>query len=92
MPSASSASAGSAFFTSAEAATSAWQVIAPITTSLPSTLMPFSAATAPRSIRSLGAASRSLSEGSSDMPPATRRGSLVLLSLAAASFTSAACW
>ena len=49
MPAASDASAGIAFFTSAELATAACVVIAPITTLPPSTLMPFRSAMPPRS-------------------------------------------
>ena len=49
MPPASSASAGMAFCTSAERATVACVVVAPMVTLLPSTLMPFRSAMPPRS-------------------------------------------
>ena len=51
---ASAASAGIAFCTSVEPATSAWRVMAPISTALPTTLMPESSLIVPRSIRSDG--------------------------------------
>ena len=48
------ASAGIAFFTSAECATSAWRVIAPMVTVLPSDLIPARSLMVPRSMMSEG--------------------------------------
>ena len=56
--------------TSAEAATVAWVVIAPMVTVPWATVMPLSSAMPPRSIRSDGAARPSFIEPSRDCPPA----------------------
>ena len=66
---ASTASAGIAPCTSADAATAACGVSAPISTASPSTAMPASAAIPARSIRSDGAARRCFIVGSNVWPP-----------------------
>src|SRR5688572_4039622 len=67
---ASAARAGIAFFTSVEPATSAWRVIAPISTALPETLIPASSLMVPRSMRSVGEESRSFIACTRLCPPA----------------------
>ena len=65
------ASAGIAFFTSAECATSAWRVIAPMVTVLPSDLIPARSLMVPRSMMSEGEDRRSFMACTSDWPPAS---------------------
>src|SRR5436190_17334791 len=84
------ASAGIAFFTSAECATSAWRVIAPMVTLLPSDLMPVSSLMVPRSTISEGEARRSFIACTSDWPPA--RSFASPFASAAASFTLEGRW
>jgi hypothetical protein len=84
---ASAASAGIAFFTSAESATSAWRVMAPTVTVFTSTLMPASSLSMPRSMMSEGAESRSFIACTSDWPPASTLASALFAACAAASFT-----
>src|SRR5918999_4572372 len=67
---ASAARAGIAFLTSGDPATSAWRVIAPISTALPETLMPASSLMVPRSMRSVGEESRSFIACTRLWPPA----------------------
>src|SRR5665213_94669 len=86
------ASAGIAFLTSADSATSICRVMAPMTSALPSRLMPFNSAMPPRSIRSLGLARRCFKVGSSVMPPASSLASSPLPACAAASATLFALW
>src|SRR5438067_2747893 len=64
------ASDGIARFTSAEAATSACRVMAPISTALPDTLMPASSRMVPRSMRSEGEERRSFIACTRLWPPA----------------------
>ena len=71
--------------TSAEVATSAWRVMPPITTLLPSTLMPASSLMPPRSTTSLGLARRCFSVGIRVMPPDMARPSALPLSRPTAS-------
>ena len=85
MAPASAASAGILPRTSAEPATAAWVVMAPMTTAPPSALIPDSSAMPPMSTRSDGAARRSFKVGSRVMPPATSVPSAAALSLPAAS-------
>ena len=92
MPPASAASAGIAFFTSADAATSACRVMAPMVTALPSTLMPRSSAIAPRSTRSDGRDRRSFIAAIRLCPPASSLASAFLAMTAAASATDLARW
>ncbi len=87
IPAASAASAGIAFLTSADDATSAWRVIAPIVTALPLALIPFSSGISPRSITCPGFASRSFIDAMSVWPPASSFASGFLPSAAAASAT-----
>jgi len=68
---ASAANAGIARLTTAERLTSACRVIAPMTMVSPSSLMPFSAGIAPRSISCEGLARRIFKVGIKVMPPAT---------------------
>ena len=70
MPSASVASAGIASFTTFDAATSAWRIIAPITTLSPSLRMPFISAMPERSTSVLGWASRIFIAATRLWPPA----------------------
>src|SRR5438067_2640915 len=72
-------------FTPSERLTSACRVIAPITTALPSSLMPFRLPSPPRSISSVGFASRNFRVGISVMPPATSLASSLASRLAASS-------
>src|SRR5687767_5623377 len=87
---ASAASAGIAFFTSAECATSAWRAIAPTVTVLPSDLMPPRSLMVPRSMMSEGEESRSFIACTSDWPPASSLASP--LTRPAASFTLEGRW
>ncbi len=89
---ASAASAGIAFFTSAEPATSACRVMAPMVTLLASTLMPASSLIMPRSTMSEGAARRSFIACTSDWPPARILASALFAASAAASFTFEGRW
>ena len=66
---AKSARAGTAPRTAADAATSAWRVIAPISTLSP-TVMPAIPSMPPRSITSVGAARRAFNVGINVIPPA----------------------
>src|SRR6185436_2019449 len=84
------ASAGIAFFTSAECATSEWRAIAPTVTLLPSALMPARSLMAPRSMMSEGEDRRSFIAWTSDWPPASSLASP--LASAAASFTLEGRW
>ena len=63
------ASAGIAFFTTSEAATSAWVMAAPMVTPSPAAAMPRSSGNRPMSIRSVGAARRCFIVGISVWPP-----------------------
>src|SRR5215813_4261986 len=92
IPPASWARAGMVFCTSAERATSACVVMAPIVMPPPSTFTPLSAAMPPRSTRSLGCASRCFSVGMRVMPPATILASLLPASRLAASAAEAGRW
>src|SRR5205823_12893458 len=65
------ARAGIARLTTSERLTSAWRVIAPITTASPSSLMPFSDGIAERSTSCVGLAKRIFKVGIKVMPPAT---------------------
>ena len=71
--------------TVASAATSAWVVIAPMTSASPSILMPFNSATPDRSTRSVGWANRCFKVGIRVWPPATTVASSLLASSDAAS-------
>ncbi len=70
--------------TTALAATSACVVIAPMTTARPLRSMPFISATAPRSTRFAGEASRCFMVGSSVCPPASSFASSLRASMPAA--------
>src|ERR671914_889634 len=70
MMAASAARAGIAFFTSGVAATSAWRVMAPISTALPEALIPDSSLMVPRSMRSLGDERRNFIACTRLWPPA----------------------
>src|SRR5436190_2180137 len=65
------AKAGIARLTTSERLTSAWRVIAPITTASPSSLMPLSAGIAERSTSCVGLARRIFKVGIKVIPPAT---------------------
>jgi hypothetical protein len=68
---ASAASAGIAFFTSGEPSTSAWRVIAPMVSVLPSLLIPARSLIDARSMMSEGDARRSFIVCTSVWPPAS---------------------
>ena len=80
-----------AFFTSAEAATVACVVMAPMVTAPLVTVMPLSAAMPPRSTSADGAARPIFIEPSRDWPPATILASAAAAALAA-SATEAGVW
>src|SRR5215831_7512608 len=92
MPAASAASAGIAFFTSVEAATSAWRVIAPMVTFLLSTLMPERPLMVPRSTTVEGLDSRNFIVATRLCPPASSLASESLAMIFAASSTDFAFW
>src|SRR5918999_2772889 len=89
---ASAARAGIAFFTSGEAATSAWRVMAPISTALPEALIPDSSLMVPRSMRSLGDESRSFIACPRLWPPARYLASSFFEPSAIASFVLEGRW
>src|ERR1700682_3724535 len=91
MPSASPASAGIAFLTTADDATSACVLMAPMTTAAPSCLMPFNSAMPPISITVPGLASLSFIAPTRLWPPASALPP-VLASAAAASAPDLARW
>src|SRR5260221_159214 len=86
------ASAGIAFCTALEPATSAWRVMAPISTALPETLIAESSLIVPRSSRWVGEDSRSLMACTGLSPPARKRASVLPLINATASFELAGRW
>src|SRR5258706_2736897 len=92
IPPASAASAGIAFLTAAEAATSAWRVIAPSVTALASALMPARSLMPPMSMTFEGFDSRSFIAAIRLWPPARTRASSSFEITFAASSTDFAFW
>src|SRR5882672_1046397 len=89
---ASAASAGIAFFTALDEATSAWRTIAPAVTELPSAFSVFRSASAFRSMRSVGEDRRSFIACTRLCPPARYLPSLFCAPSESASFMAAGRW